>query len=244
MIRNGYDILGRVLVVWVFVGLGSGCIARVSESHYFASVGKRGDRPVNFFRIQVEADGGFSAARYISGYYDERAVDLYFNELKSTRPGGTTETLIRPIISSDTLPATGTESGATAKIVALNPGADNGAFVMIFSTNANSVANAIGNFAESEAVADAITNLVNRDLIRAKKKSDAELAVTKSRTGATGQELEKLFEQEKTVPATDPAEVQNAYVRILNAISAALGGPRNFTSLKDADDWFRIERGG
>lgn len=62
-----------------------GC-ASFEENHYFQSVKLNtlaGESvPTNFYRLHVSGRAWFSSARYCSGYYDERAVDLFFNEVK------------------------------------------------------------------------------------------------------------------------------------------------------------------
>src|SRR5438132_3275792 len=69
-----------ILVLAVFV---SGCVTTFHEDHYFQSASSRSGHATNYFRLQVDGWAAFSSARYISGYYDERAVDLFFNEIKT-----------------------------------------------------------------------------------------------------------------------------------------------------------------
>lgn len=63
-----------------------GCAATVQENHYFAAFKDGVDgaprEAVQFYRLRVDGDAQFTNARYLSGYYDERAVSLFFNELQ------------------------------------------------------------------------------------------------------------------------------------------------------------------
>src|SRR4051812_49182226 len=76
-----------------FCALAAGC-ASFHEEHYFQTADKSGT-PLNFFRVRVDGNAGLTRLRYLSGYYDERAVDLYFNEVKS--PGQGPDVDIQPL---------------------------------------------------------------------------------------------------------------------------------------------------
>jgi hypothetical protein len=255
------------------VGVATGCTS-FSENHYFQSVCD----PPNYFRLTIDGTAGLSAAKYISGYYDERAVDLLFNELKpvgpqppqpaNLMPAPTTSPNASPSPGAAGAPAsTGGGAGGSAisgaagsaptveaggvtydcahggrhDFAPLDPSKRGGAFVMVLSTNANAVADAIGNFADSNVAADAITNIVNRERVATLQTLEAQLAAASRRAGATKDELTKLFALVKT---QDPpaAETQDAYLRILNAISRALGSPQSFLTLAEARKWFATAR--
>src|SRR5690348_16710028 len=61
----------------------SGC-ASVVDRHHFATVDAQTGEIINIFRVTVRGDAQLANARYISGYYDQRAVDLFFNQVRST----------------------------------------------------------------------------------------------------------------------------------------------------------------
>ena len=106
-------------------------------------------------------------------YFDERAIALFFNELKSTPERKLFDESVR-------LPG----AAAGTSFEPLSPTEANGAFVLIMSTNADAIASTIGSFAESQVVADALTRIVNRDRVLAKAQSDAQLDVRKAEAGA------------------------------------------------------------
>jgi hypothetical protein len=208
----------------------AGCVTTFHEDHFFQSVSSRGGRATNYFRVRVDGHASLSTARYISGYYDERAVDLFFNEVKSN------ETL--KLFESDSV-----EPGSTDKIKPLSPDDKHGALVMILSTNAKAVTDAIGQFAESQVTADALTNLLNRREILDAQRASARLSPEVERANAVSAELTALFAAipAPTAPALAPPAPQTeaAYVRILNAIAAALGSTQSFSTIGDAATWFR-----
>ena len=218
-----------IVVTWLIM---SGCTASVNEKHYFGSFNKMSDtptKPVNFYRLNVSGTAYFSSARYLAGFYNERAVDLFFNEMRSDKQDKST--LFKVDLK---------EPGTDDSIKPLTPTPGNGAFVLIMSSSADSIANAIGSFAESEVVAEAITNLVAKEKIQEKIKSDATIPVVTSRGTALESQLSILLEDAKS--QTDPEESKKAYLRVLNALGRALGYDSSFTSFAEARKWFQLER--
>ena len=219
----------KTIFLFVMLTLFSSCITTFGEKHYFQAVDKEGNVS-NYFRLKVEGYASFSSARYVSGYYDERAVDMFFNEMKvSPTPAEATSV---GTIFKDNQVSPGTEQ----KITPLNSPDEHGAFLMILSTNASSVTKTIGQFAENQIVAEAVTNLANRDLIRSKMKSSEAFV---SATNATADELEDLFELIPNNDAPDPAETQRSFLRILNAIAQSMDSEQEqFKTFAEAEEWY------
>lgn len=215
----------------LFIGLAitlSSCAARIGETHYFAAMNEQTGEPENFYRLSVSGSAQFSSSRYLSGYYDERAIDLFFNEI---RTADTTSTLF----SDDQ-----TDPGTSTKLTPLSPTADNGAFVLILSSDADSVANAIGSFAESRAVASAITNLISRGQVTEKQESDATLDIRKAQSQAAHDQLQAQLEIAQA--ADDPTKAQTAFLRILATVASELGADESFADFDEARTWFRLEQ--
>ena len=209
----------------------AGCSTVVAENHYFAAFKDKpdGDRePVQFYRLAVDGNSQFANTRYLTGYFDERAVSLFFNELKSP----TNQKLFD---DNMTLPGS-----AGTKIQPLSPTADNGAFVLIMSTNADAIANTIGSFAESQVVADSLTRLLNRDRFLAKAKSDAKLGVNKAEATAL---VAQITAHTQAATAAKTGQLAAAsYRRALTALAQTLGyRGAEFTSMDQARDWFLLD---
>jgi hypothetical protein len=216
----------RYLIGLISVLLVAGC-ASIKEDHYFTSVTKEGERARNYFRLKVRGSAQLSSARYVAGFYDERAVDLFFNELKTAD-------------SSSKLFADAVKSPGSNEVIKSLDSSKRGAFVMILSTNADAVAATIGSFAESGVAAEAITNLVNQSRIREARRTDAMLTVQQNRAIAAAGQINELFNQ---VPADgNKAVTEEAYLRVLNALGAALGARQHFESIGEAENWFRAAR--
>lgn len=220
----------RVLAVIILALAAVGCMTNFRERHHFKSLSlnEENQRPNNYFRLTIEGYASFSSARYVSGFYDERAVDLFFNEIKTGTKNCNLKTI--PMLFESNL----TDPGSDNVIKPLFPDDGNGAFVMILSTNASAVANAIGSFAESQAVADALTNLVNRDVIRKVRLADAEQDVIATDSVAVINELDSLFNK---LDPSDRATLIRGYMRILNVIGDALEPGTRFKTLDEAETW-------
>lgn len=201
------------------------------ETHYFRETNPHTGAPVNYFRIAITGNAFLVRSRYVSGYYDERAVDLFFNELKTA----TDQDSIPPLFVGSLV-----NPGSDDKIQPLTPGPEHGAFIMFFSANAKAAADAIGGFADNQSVADGITNLLNRSTTREANLNAATATLVQKKNAATVAELDALFQQlpdPTSTTATDKAAVEATYVRIMNAIARSLGAAAEFTSLDDAMQW-------
>ena len=254
------------LAAFVCSVLLSGC-ASFEEEHYFMTRDSETGEPVNFFRLSVSGGSELSSSRYVSGYYDEAAVDLFFNEIRKSDTvaanGGEPfrdTTLFRRDMSQTDTPADDTgeapaETGATAEtakgddkdegkapkaskseLVPLGADEAGGAFMMILSSDADSVVNAIGSFAESSVVAESIAALLNRDAVIKRRLSDARMAVAVQQTNAALNIIDSHVAQGKA--ATTGAEGERAAVYILGVLARELGGNPSFTTIEGARSWF------
>jgi hypothetical protein len=209
--------------------LASGC-ATVSEDHYLYAEDANG-QPVNFFHLEVHGWTTFSAARYIAGFYDARAVDMFFNQL--TRPDASNVT-IRPLFSEGQK-----EIGGEA-IKPLSPTLDNGTFVMVLSSSAKAVTDAIGQFADNQVASDALARLVSGPRMKELKDRTNDIDQTLDERSATAAEVAALFALLSDTATAD--EASRKMLDILRAIARAEGGSADFTSLEDAQAWFNARR--
>lgn len=233
--RNG-TFLAKTLLGTGLAATLAGCATTFEETHYFQSLDPITKTPTNYYRLKVTGYGAMTSARYVSGYYDERAVDLFFNEVKVKETAADATGVSKLFEEGQKLPG----SGDTFK--PLNPSAEDGAFVMILSTNASSVTQAIGQFGENQVVADAITNLVNRDALQ---RDHAVNRATTSMANATADELAKVMEKLPVDAAPDKDVTRRSLLRVLNTIASGYGyGPTGFQSFDEAQAWFAANRHG
>jgi len=205
-------------------GLALAACTNFSQVYHFQTAARSGEVP-NFFRVKVEGSAQTAKARFLAGFYDERAVDLYFNETKSTTDGE-----LRKLFP-DGLKA----PGEAAALTPLTPELGRGNFVMIFSTNPKAVADTIGNFADQQLVADAITNLVNRRDVDAARVLTATSGTDDQAANALAEELLALLPADGSSEA--PAALERRYRRALEAISRHVGGPQSFADFAAAGAW-------
>lgn len=212
----------------MFLGIG-GCTS-FSEDHFFESRARESGKTTNYFRVRVSGSASLSKARFVSGYYDERAVDLFFNETKLA--GG--EVTNVPVVFES-----GQDNPGTDEVIKpLTPSAQHGSLVMLLSTNARDVAAAIGQFAENQLVADAITNIVNRDVVSALRESETLPKFEQAQAEAIAKELESLLDLVPGDGGSDNDTVRRAYLRILGVIARSRGVSVSFASFDEAKTWF------
>jgi hypothetical protein len=206
-----------------------GCTSFSQVYHFQSQPSAPGSAP-NYFRVRVTGDAQTAKTRYVAGFYDERAVDLYFNETRS----GNGE--IRPIfVDSQKLP------GEQGNVKPLTPDNAKGTFVMIFSTNPKAVADTIGAFAESQAVTEAFTNIVNRRDVEAARLVSAGQPSADLAAAAVNTELASLIPVASDTPAAT-APLKRTYLRTLEAIARQTGGPSSFADFAAARAWLAVAK--
>lgn len=226
----------RIAVGLLALALIGGC-ATFHEEHFVQVPTTSGG--TNYLRIRVDGNGGLTKLRYLSGYYDERAVDLYFNEVKSTPNQPDVD--IAPIFAANQ-----TNPGSQDAIKPLDPTQPHGALLMIFSANPNAIADTIGQFAENQQVADAVTNLVNRRDVKSQRTSAATVAARSSRYAASAMELQSLADtlpsDRNAVTASDRSSINRVYLNMLRSMAITLGGDGKFDDFGDAATWTAAKR--
>ena len=232
--RQMRNLVSRCLLrcgVTAAVGLLGGCAAVIEENHHFAAFrdnGAAGREAVQFYRVKVQGNSQFANARYLTGYFDERAVSLFFNEMRSPANG-------KLFDDNTTLPG----SGGT-KVQGLSPAAGEGAFVLIMSTNVDAIASTIGSFAESQVVADSLTRMLNRDRFQAKIQSDARLSVRKAEATALVGRVDAQVRAAKDASSGEAAAA--SYRRALTALAQSLGYTgAEFISTAEAQAWYSLD---
>ena len=214
------------------------CLANFKEVHYFQQV-RSGATASNYLRLTVSGHAWLSSSRYLAGFYDERAVDLFFNEIKQVAPACsgtecavTAVSAIRPICVSES-----DQIGGCNKLGA-KPPSDNGAFLMLFSTNASAVSDAIGQFAENQSVADALTGVFNRDAIKSARSLKASSQTAANQRQAVADDLDANV---AAIPPESAGAIalRAGVLRVLNASARGLGNSVPFRTIDEARAWFR-----
>jgi hypothetical protein len=217
-----------------------GC-ARFDEKHYFATINPVTQRPVNYFRLTIKGDVSTTNMRYVSGFYDERAVELFLNETKATMIDSTKldGVPVPPVFPGmDCTGKTDDKCAARLSLVPLGSKAENnGAFVMIMSTNADSIASTIGAFAEQQQNVTSAIYLLNSQLFRDVKKLKALETIDSDNRKLALAQIDAQFvvaDEAKT-----PAANEQAYLGILGSLAATIDpAAPGFAKFEDASSWF------
>ena len=230
-----------------FIALLSGCAASFQDKHHFATINTQTGEIANIFRVTVKGGAELSNTRYISGYYDERAVDLFFNEVKSgDLAADYSKSGVSPIFKTVDCKDLDDKACAAKQDAILRTvpvGRDigkEGAFVMILSTSADAIASSIGSFAENEAVLQSALYLATRSDREQSAKIAAIAPIVNNQRLAVVKEIDTIFSGSPNLAKSD-------YLEILRAAAAGLAPdavPR-FSDEKEAAAWFAARpRGG
>ncbi len=200
-----------------------GCASSFEERHYFKSVDAEG-KPVHYYRLTVDGGTWLASSRYLSGYFDERAVDAYFGEIAQPAKGRF-EDRVAP--ESETIP--------------VDPKFRNRSLVLLLSSNSDEIANQIGGLAQNQQLAATLTRLANRGSLEAARTAESDLAVQKAR----GRVVQALGDEliAKLADAADETTVRAAFLQFVNALAAELGNEAPFENLDQAADWLKYNRG-
>lgn len=223
------------------IALLAGCGVRMNERHYFAAAVDPSTNEIsNVYRLSVSGSAGMANARYIAGYYDERAVDLFFNEVKASDLSTTPGSSVAPGFFNTTCSGTTAEACREERERRLSMvpagGADgsHGAFVLLLSTNADAIATTIGQFAENEANLRAAMFLATRDTQEDAAIRAATAPLIRQSRGHTQAELSTL------VTTATNSDTETAWLAVLRATASSLAptSPPTFATMDEARAWF------
>lgn len=125
------------------------------ETHYFKDKiglkeGENKDKVANYYRVKIKGYSFLSSSRYVSGYFNQDAINLYFNEIKQPENAKLFNTV--------------QESTSNNKPFVTNE--DGNELVLVFSTNAKAITEQIGNIAKNQTILNSIAQLTQKDKIK------------------------------------------------------------------------------
>lgn len=124
-----------------------------SETHYFkdrVTSNTTGDINIvpNYYKVKIRGYSFLSSSRYVSGYFDQNAINLYFNEI------------VQP--DNAKLFNTKTEAENNKSLITNETGNE---LVVVLSTNAKAVTEQIGNIAKNQNILNSLAQLTQKDKI-------------------------------------------------------------------------------
>lgn len=212
--------------------LSVGCRSTFNEAHFYR-VGTGTTEQPNYYRLTISGGAWFSQAKYISGCYDERAVQIVFDEVGGGSGDATWQFLSGGEfeIAGSTVTTIGDEDDVC------EPGKSK---LMIFSTNAKVIADTIGAFAESQVVAESVIGLLQRDELEALALRVDEIGLERAAELAETREITALVASLPSGDAPSKEAISVATLRVLNAIARSQGRFEPITSIEDARLWFQL----
>lgn len=203
--------------------LSTGCMSSFSEKHYFKSEDAHGN-PVNYYRLNVSGKNFLSSSRYLSGYFDEKAVDAYFSQFSQPDKG-----VFNGEIKSE---------GNSVK--PLSDALKGRQLVLLLSSNSDAIAQQIGQFANNQAVMADLTRLIYRDHIKDAQSAKTSADLQQMRGKALADIGEKVI-----LGLPDGADQATAQANILfyaNRLAAEFGNAVPFKTLEEAKTWLDYNR--
>lgn len=236
--------------IGVLSGLSALCLsacAQIGETHLFATYDKTNGDIVNVFRLTVSGSSDFSNSKYLAGYYDEKAVDLFFNEISGDAYLANTVEGINGASAATGSLANGRKFFEDCNPEAPTSGCDkfgikslggdpaktvNKAFVLLLSTDASAIAETIGAIAEDTTNKQTLYRMANKDKLQERAQLAATQSARLSKVSAVKAELNAIMS------ASDKTEAD--YLIALSAIARALSNsaPSRFENWATAKTWF------
>lgn len=147
----------RVIIISALTLLSITSCQPIRELHYFKdSVGVKGTGESkttvsNYYRVTISGFSFLSSSRYVSGYFDQDAINLYFNEMSQPANG-------RLWGSNNT-----TANNNNTSLVTNENGKE---LVLVLSTNSKAISDQIGNVAKNQIILNSMAQITEKDKIQ------------------------------------------------------------------------------
>lgn len=135
-----------------------------NETHYFkdkigAEEGQTKNKVANYYRVKIKGYSFLSSSRYVSGYFNQDAINLYFNEIKQP----------------ENAKLFNTPKDCCDKTTITNE--DGNELVLVFSTNAKAITEQIGNIAKNQTILNSIAQITQKEKITESLALKSELGI-------------------------------------------------------------------
>jgi hypothetical protein len=141
-----------------------------SEDHYFkdkitSSTSSQVNIVPNYYKVRISGYSFLSSSRYVSGYFDQNAINLYFNEI--VQPENAKLFNIK-------------NDGDGNKSLVTNESGNE--LVVVLSTNAKAVTEHIGSIAKNQTILNSLAQLTQKDKINEANTVKTEISTITSET--------------------------------------------------------------
>lgn len=191
------------------------------ERHHFVVSDPESDSR-NYFRVDVDAHAYLSSSRYLSGYFDDAAVDAYFGTFKQPADARFPATATAPAKPE------GTAGETKLDVQPVDPALAGKRLVMLLSSNSDEIANQISAFADGKEASNLIGRLVSA------RGSEA--------SQGARQDLEIRRREAQLLAASGDAMLagaldQDQLLAFANRAATAFGSSKHFADLDEARAW-------
>lgn len=220
------------------LSVGGGCASAFHEHHYFKSETATGE-PINYYRVSVDGSVLLSSSRYLSGYFNDDALNTYFGDYKQPANAHFDPSAGVTPMPADAVPgASGTPAVAKSgeKVESLGP-ATSRRLVLLLSSNSDAIAEGLSSLSKSNDVTAALSNLVGAKRFEATQKAK-DIGIQADDSSQVL--IDKSKKTLDTLSAANPPDAKNSQAMILNYandLARFLGSNVEFTSLEEADRW-------
>jgi hypothetical protein len=194
-----------------------------SERHFFKSEDAYGN-PLNYYKLSVSGKNFLSSTRYLSGYFDEKAVDAYFNQFTQPDKG-----LFDGTIKTEGSNVKPLEDALTGRKL-----------VLLLSSNSDAIAQQIGQFANNQAVMSDLTRLIYRDHIKEAQSAKTSADLQQLRGKALADIGDKVIGELSDI--ADQATAEANLLFYTNRLAAEFDHTAPFKNLEEAKIWLDYNR--
>lgn len=201
-----------------------GCMHAL-ERHHFKVIDDKGEG--NYFRVDVSARACVSSSRYLSGYFDEGAVDAYFGTYKQPTDASFPAS-VTPSPPSSAEPGEGDKASTSGKAEPLDPCLKGKKLVMLLSSNSDEIASQISAFADGKEASNLLARLVTA-------REGEEARVARNTLDILRREAELVAAAGDSLLIEPDSEAD--MIAFANRVARAMGSTKVFADLNAAREW-------
>lgn len=226
----------------------AGCSTASRETHYYRAISEDGTVK-NYYKLDITSSSELASSRFVSGYFDEQAVNQYFSEVtggRQTLPGTTpsTQSQSKPSTTTDTAVSPKDVDSSVTRIEPAGPGRNGTKLVLLLSSNSDAIANEIGAIADGQQISNLVGQILSREKQAELDSASLQLNKQYDRAGEiielgavtlTPENLKSSTKQERDLSKA-------AILNMVNKIALSLGAPEPFDDLEAAKRWLSVNR--
>ncbi len=213
-----------------------GCSSgKLNERYHFPGI--RDGRVVNYYRVDVEGRVKGTQLRYLSGFFDEDALNRYFNTFSQPDGGA--------LLSWTNVKEDGEQANdliGSSENRDADPQGRGRKLVLLLSQNSEAVAEQIGSIAQSEAFATIVSRIVFADDIAELEQGRLEADRVRLLAEASRADAAELAARLRSDTNLSAAEAQALLLQFINRTAASLGAPGAFATVSEARAWLENNR--